>query len=110
MTRDGIRYHKNRSATDPCPVCNDDGWVVLAGTKQHHGYTYSHGSSPCHWCEAGSEAFTQARNRRTGSTKEAPESNYTIEDVDGYDPNPEYPSKAQTIMYIKAVMPQFQRP
>lgn len=110
MTRDGIRYHKNLNETDPCPVCNDEGWVILLGTEQHHGYVYSRGTAPCHWCEAGTTAFTNARNRRTGTTREMAESNYSIADVDGYDPNPEYPTKAQARSYLATIRPKLEQP
>lgn len=110
MTRDGIRYHKNRNSPDPCPICHDDGIVILLGTTNHHGYEYSRGSAPCHWCEAGTEAFATARTRRTGSSRERPESDYTIEDVDGYDPHPEYPTKAEARSYLAAIRPQLGTP
>lgn len=93
------RHFKNLTNDDPCEVCFNEGWVILKGTEHHHGYAYSRGSAPCHWCELGTKTFEQAKKR-----SKRVESRYTISDVDGYDPKVEYLPKAEARRLIKELV------
>lgn len=82
-----------------CGVCQDDGWVILNGTTYRHGYSYSRGSAPCKWCEQGEAAYVAIRKHRV-----KPESNYTIDDVDGYDPKVEWIPKREARRLIRELI------
>lgn len=93
-------YTKNRSERAECRVCLNDGWVILNGRETHLGLSYSRGSAPCHWCEAGTAAYTAAKKR-----KDNVESNYRITDVEGYDPQPVFPTKKEAAEMLRSIMP-----
>lgn len=94
-------FTKNRTDDDEptCPVCQDDGWVILKGTTQSMGYWYSRGAAPCKWCEQGEIAYLAIRKNRV-----KPESNFTIDDVEGYDPTVEWIPKKEARRLIKELI------
>jgi len=96
------RRYLNVTERDQCQVCMDDGWVSLKGRVRRLGYSYTRGSAPCRWCEQGTKAYNAAKNR---PKEPMVESNYGIEDVDGYDPEPIFPTKAEAAAFLRSIMP-----
>lgn len=100
------RHHYNVSQGDTCEVCFDEGWVTLKGHYKVYGYQYSNGSAPCRWCEIGSLTTARAHTEKVPVTDR-----YTIDMVDGYDPNVEYLPKADASRLIKKLLAgQIQQP
>lgn len=97
------RRHQNLTNRDRCSVCHDDGWVSLKGRTMTNGISYSRGAAPCKWCEAGTKAYEAAK--KPHRRKDNVESNYKITDVDGYDPDPVFPTKSEAAAFLRAIMP-----
>lgn len=98
------RHYDNVSRHETCEVCFDEGWVTLKGYYQIYGYHYSNGSAPCKWCEIGNLTTARAHTEKVPITD-----NYRIENVDGYDPDAEYYSKAEAKRMIKELIAGFHR-
>lgn len=72
-----MSYAQNKTGGEHCPVCLDDGIVTIKGTITKHGYTYSRGSAPCKWCEAGTASYVKLQANR-----QDPASRFTLHDVE----------------------------
>lgn len=48
----------NQSQGEACPLCLNDGWVLLAGSSRRgNGPVYERGCAPCRWCEEGRRRY-----------------------------------------------------
>lgn len=76
----------NLSGDEHCAYCEDDGWVILAGTVRVQEVTYDRGNTACRWCEAGEAAYRSATTpRKTKAGTYWPairlEADYTADDL-----------------------------
>lgn len=98
-------YALNVSATDRCFPCDDTGFVELKGTITRHGVAYSRGTAPCKWCEQG-----RRRYARMVELRQHPESNFGIEDVEGWDADDRPVGRDEARRYIAAIQAQWSKP
>lgn len=98
-------YALNVSSVDHCRPCDDTGWVELIGTVKQHGYSYSRGTAPCKWCEAGKRRYSRMLELR-----QPIESDFSLEEVDYHDDDRRPVSKQQAKAYIETIQAQWSRP